>query len=487
MFDVGAIVGSMVLDTKQWDNAVASITAQTKELSKKARDLGQEFVTTGKHLDKLGNKLALIGGLGIAPFALAVKNVAKENGDLQMRLDQIGNSFKEVQRDLATAMIPTLDMINNSLRAMGRALDQINPSLKNLALGFVINSSVALIFIGGIVKMIGLLRILWGEILIASGALTAFATANPLTAIIVGISLATVAIVKFRAQIFEIGKDIGIILVEGIREFGLQMMMVMNDIGIAILNVVAQIPFLPKAMKEAINEIIAGWDAGNKELLAQSQKSMQGISTAIEGIKKALSNKGNNDKGGFFEGFHQGLVDINTQLHNFYQMGVEAAGRTAQAMETAFSDFFFNVITGQFKSLGDVVKNFGLSILRMITDLIAKMIVMYIIMTMLGIPTGTASVFSAATGGGIKVPGHQDGTEAVPYTGLFRLHEGEKVTPKYDAANSGKTQPIEIYNFVTEEAIARAMSGRQGKNVVVNIINEDSLRNGSVRRNVSRR
>jgi hypothetical protein len=46
---------------------------------------------------------------------------------------------------------------------------------------------------------------------------------------------------------------------------------------------------------------------------------------------------------------------------------------------------------------------------------------------------------------------------------------------------------LTIHNLITQEAVAVAMSGKEGKGVIVNTINEDSLRYGTTKREVMRR
>lgn len=112
----------------------------------------------------------------------------------------------------------------------------------------------------------------------------------------------------------------------------------------------------------------------------------------------------------------------------------------------------------------------------MLSQVFARIIMFYTIIRPL------ASFFGVPT----SVLGFQEGTESVANTGLYKLHAGEKVTPRYDATKSEK-EPLNIYNLITSEAVASAMAGKEGENVVINIINRNSLRNGMVRKEIVRR
>ena len=98
-----------------------------------------------------------------------------------------------------------------------------------------------------------------------------------------------------------------------------------------------------------------------------------------------------------------------------------------------------------------------------------------------GTPAGTMNMGSWST-----LPGHAAGIESVPETGIYKLHKSEKVVPAYDA-NNNKAMTVEIHNFITPQAIAQAMASREGKGVIVNVIDENSLRYGVVKREVVKR
>lgn len=73
-------------------------------------------------------------------------------------------------------------------------------------------------------------------------------------------------------------------------------------------------------------------------------------------------------QGLFSEGLGKGLRDYLWDLKSVFQQGVYIAGQTAQAMSTAFSDFFFDAFEGKLNSLWDYVKAFATSVKRVIAD-----------------------------------------------------------------------------------------------------------------------
>ena len=186
----------------------------------------------------------------------------------------------------------------------------------------------------------------------------------------------------------------------------------------------------------------------------------------------------------FANGLGVALTNAYLDLTNFTLMAKNIIGSFVGSMNTMFSDFFYNVFTGQLEDAQAVFAEFGRSLLRIISDVISKLIVAWIIKSM---------IMPASTGGGVEIGemmgeyfGHQEGIERVPHTGLFKLEEGEQVVPRYDATKR-ESNTVQIHNFITPEAVAMAMADKAGENVIINIINADSLRNGVIRREVMRR
>jgi hypothetical protein len=157
-------------------------------------------------------------------------------------------------------------------------------------------------------------------------------------------------------------------------------------------------------------------------------------------------------------------------------------------MQTSLSNFFQGFLKGEIRSAKQLFVEWGNFVIKIISDVIAQWITAQIM-------TGLGSLFAPSIAGagttvnafaGVRVPGMQEGAESIPYTGLFRLHEGEKVTPRHSSDNAEKTN-LTIYNMITNEAVAAAMAGKEGSGVIVNTINMNSLRNGVVRREVVKR
>ncbi|MCL4492337.1 MAG: hypothetical protein M1510_10655 [Nitrospirae bacterium] len=76
--------------------------------------------------------------------------------------------------------------------------------------------------------------------------------------------------------------------------------------------------------------------------------------------------------GSLWEGYRQGLTKWVSDTKTAFQQGIEIARATAEGMQQAFSDFFFDAFQGKLKSLWDYVKSFLTSVQRVIANALAQ-------------------------------------------------------------------------------------------------------------------
>jgi hypothetical protein len=209
--------------------------------------------------------------------------------------------------------------------------------------------------------------------------------------------------------------------------------------------------------------------------------------------------------------------------------------RTAQNMQQSFSDGFFKVFKGEFKSLGDVVTSFCDSMLRSFSDVIAKMIVQSMgIETMFsgsanssggmggligGLMGGIGMLFGGPPGAAIGAGagagtagfadwlggsagsffGHDGGR--VTLSGIKRYHSGglagdevpailqtgervlnRKETKAYDSGGDG--QGGNVYHITINAVDAQSFASlvRRNPESIIAVVGENMSQNGALRR-----
>jgi len=187
--------------------------------------------------------------------------------------------------------------------------------------------------------------------------------------------------------------------------------------------------------------------------------------------------------------FKQTLSEwLNETRENFNAM-LQLGQGVFQGLSQSFSDLFYDTFTGQLNSLNAYFASFGQSILRTMADIAAEWAALQIFM---GVKSAFQSLSgwtspSWAAGGQVRTTplAFADGTDYVPSTGIYKLHGGERVIPAYDAQKSQSGGgDITIINQITPGFVNAAIASEPG--TVINVINENSIRNGSTRRTYKR-
>ncbi len=105
------------------------------------------------------------------------------------------------------------------------------------------------------------------------------------------------------------------------------------------------------------------WEKYN-QLIRQSDKELAKLKLSIEDLAYKSQELSTGFEGGWMKGWEQYGQDLN----NMYRRGVDSATQAAKGMEGAFKTFFFDVMTLNFKSFGDLMTKF----VKSMTDVFAN-------------------------------------------------------------------------------------------------------------------
>ena len=180
---------------------------------------------------------------------------------------------------------------------------------------------------------------------------------------------------------------------------------------------------------------------------------------------------------GYFGNFKDGISDVVKGWGDAFDQMKEIGRDTAQAMQRAFSDFFFDVMTGKLRDLESVFKNFLNSILRSISDMMAEQVTK-------GLSGFIGSAISSLFGGGGTVHGinlyENFGAGAYAHSGGLVTSAG--IIPKfhfgglaYDEVPAILQRGEYVVSRRGVEALDRINRGQAGVNVVVNVENQTGL------------
>ena len=546
MFDAGAIVGRMVLDTKQFNDAVDTVRLKGMYLADNMRNLAQKTTEFGKsiyyasrNVRQVATGLMFLGAGVITPLIATFKSAEKYSNNVRQEMERLNNVTIQLRMSVAEALVPVMHRLTNVIADLKERWMSLSPQVQQTILQTVFVAGMFLLLGGSIMNLVAQMGMLVGAILRLAGGFATLVLSNlPLAAIIIIVGAIVVAMLKWKSVMVVV-----ISTAQG-------MASVLNTVFSGVLAIVEALvgsiakvfAFLLGILEKAgrlvnseLTEKFKGWreelDKFASNTFSKSVANMdatvvafndtvdiaQGKNTewadSVEGMREKFGNlkemfstlfEGLGTKEfdipdniyeaskTFAEGWIDSLKDVLNKLRDFGAMAQSIVDKLVTNLQTLFSDFFYNVLTGQVRDMKQLFVDFGNFVLRILSEVLAQLVVTKIVAGITGAFSGGGSYANVAGMGKVNVApanyfmGAQEGLSPVPYTGVYRLHEGEEVTPKYGAGRK-ESLPITIYNMITPEAIAMAMSGREGEGVIVNVINLNSLRNGVIRREAVRR
>jgi hypothetical protein len=210
----------------------------------------------------------------------------------------------------------------------------------------------------------------------------------------------------------------------------------------------------------------AGWYAQQTAIVKTREELLK--------LNKALKEQTGTFTQGVDEGFKQYLDTLRTR----FQEGVYIAQQAAQAMEQAFSDFFFDAMTGKLKSLWDYIKSFLMSVARAIANIMAQQAAAGFVGSFMA-PSAPAGDGTVSFHKGGYVPRfHVGGLMSDERPAILQTGEGvlsRKGMAALDELNNGKAGSggvmVTVNNY-TGTPIEAENTGVQfdGENFVVNVV-----------------
>jgi lambda family phage tail tape measure protein len=162
-------------------------------------------------------------------------------------------------------------------------------------------------------------------------------------------------------------------------------------------------------------------DDGGKAFREHNDAVMAGMKAANKSIEEQKEQIGSLD-----EGWKKGWQNYKENSMTAFKAGEEMAKGTAQAMQDAFGEFFFDWFEGNLNSLGDYLTSFGKAVQKILADIAAQMATKYI-------TSGLSSGWSALVSIGSAIAGSAGGATAAGAGTDITTNMGSDVTVSLSA------------------------------------------------------
>jgi hypothetical protein len=383
------------------DNASAALNKVQKTIG----DMGKSIDQFGRAMNQMGTRLTLIGGTITGAFTLALKNVATYVPSVNQAFWEMSNVMRNVQIIIAESVTPTLQLFVNILANLAQKFRDMNPELRTAILNWTLIG-------GAITFVVGILLKLAGTIVSIVGKLISFAAAlGPIPVILLGIVAALAAMIVFWERVRDVVLPIINAIEVAVRAMGDTVLRVfrfiidalegyittMRDLMLKLRDIAANTPNL------FADKTVAMMNTNIEKLTEFSVKlksTSRTMSNTIEESGKKLSESWNNFTSGKpgdwatnvdtmmtglhdkFKNFFESIKalgrssggDMKKWVYDWTSYAKQVVGQLAQQMTQSLGNFFYNALTGQITDAKEMFAEFGRSILQILTQVLAKVL-----------------------------------------------------------------------------------------------------------------
>ncbi len=357
------------------------------------KELGVHMKQLGRDISQVGRTISFLGASITGPMLLAFRNSAEYSSRVSAQMERLKNVTTAFQVSIGNALAPIMEKFTNILGSLLNRWNSLGTTQQQAIIQATFMAGVYLTMTGVVVTIIGKITAFTGEVLKLAAAFMGLSAAQmAIVAIVAAVALLILHWDKLGKvatpvlNAIEIGSKmvaIGFLtIVRGINEAFSTIL----DKASLVYEKVSQFQLLPESMK--VNYKIAALslkDMSN-QLRTNATVTDNYIKT-LEGGMQKIFVEGKGDLVGFFDTAHEKIKSVFDLFKNPPAVNIEPvvkqfnvmkdiAQSTAQAMSSSLGDFLFNAVTGKVNDLKQVFADFGQTVLRILTNALAKLILM---------------------------------------------------------------------------------------------------------------
>lgn len=382
--------------------AMSKFISVTNEIG----DLGRKF-------ERMGRNLTFLGASITGPFVLALRSAAQYSVPVRKEMENLTAIFTAFQIQIAEAVVPVVQKFTNILGNLYNAFTKLSPETKTAILQTTMMAGVYGTLAGVILSLTGKIMKLIQQTAVLGGIVAAI---SPIQRVLLTIIASLIILISLWDQLKRVA-----IPVLNLIETALYILagavtnvfMILDKamewlirIFQGLFTLLSKIPGPTKQIFELLRQGAKGladeWEKGFNFQLSLANaglgqmfgiwksgqgdlaKGMNTASNAIKEVGKAL----NGPSGLNMDEIKAQLARMKDEAQDKFNAVKEIISSTAQAMSRSMGDFFFNTLTGQLKSAREMFADFGKSVLRILADVFAKVLMIKTI-TMLAGSGGT--------------------------------------------------------------------------------------------------
>lgn len=373
------------------------IEGSFKHFSMNIKEFAAHLKRMGSDLKRIGTEFITLGALITGPLVLAFNSAGRYSKSVSEEMTRLKTVTTVFQMSVAQTLVPIMNTLTNILGRLYQAWDSLGKAKQQVIIQTVFLTG-AFLTLGGV-----LLRLIGGIMKTAGIIISLVRALTPVQWAIIAI----VGAIALMIQHWEMVRQVVMPILNGI-EIGANMAAigfhkVIGGMADGIIRLSLQwadflrvLARVPGPQQNVFLKAAEGMDTVASRLRVLSQTSHKTVTDLQKNIEKVFVT-GSGRLGSFvdnvknnieeikrflnqtaafdFSGWEQKLKDLEMQTKTMGDVMRDVAGQTAQAMGQSFSEGFYNLFTGQIKSVKDMFADFGRSVLKILSDVLAQLLI----------------------------------------------------------------------------------------------------------------
>lgn len=412
-----------------FSSAAARIQTSTQRLS-------QNLEQAGRAASQFGGRLAFLGGATTGAFLVAMKNIEGASPAVTRTFRELENVMRNFQLSVAESAQPALQRMVDIFAALVDAWSGLDPAMRDAIVQFTFTAGAALLAAGALLKFGGAIATIVGKI---GGIVAGLEKKHVVIALIsAGLAAMIANWDRVRQFVLPIVNNLAIAA-----DFLAIAWLKMADAVLAAFEKLASI--LPKRFSGIKDGIEDARRALLKLQISISDDLKKAVATGDSAAATALDNMVQKVKtttdafvtlgSSMSENLKRGTSKAKQEVQNFAAYSERIVRDLARSMESNLGNFFYNTLKGQVNAGKQFFIDFGNSVLQILTQALAKLVLFHTVGKALGSTLGF-NPFSFHSGGVVRKA--HSGTLAQEEVPII-AQEGEGILSRQGVASLGRS------------------------------------------------
>lgn len=371
---------------------ISANLAKVQQNIKKTKDTSDSFSEslkkTATSISHVSTSLVFLGGAITVPLFAAFNKASESSLAYANTVERVKISIENLNNSIASSLAPVMEKFAGILQNLVRMWEELPQSTRDAIVQTTLLIGVFLTLAGTVGKVVANII----KVGIAFGSF--IASANPVVLAILAIVGALVAMTVYWEKVRDVAVKVMNIIEIGLTGLAIgfdELRKVIQNYLHLIISEYQQLFSLLSKVRGPQQNFFIELAGDAEQMRIKMAGAIHGTNNDLKLLKGHLDDLMKGNKGILAEGLEDSIKRVRTAIENIkngvgkifdtsnlpaikkqFDGWTQIARQTAGAMSNALGEGFFNIVKGKFSELKNVAANFGDSIIKILTQVLAK-------------------------------------------------------------------------------------------------------------------